>query len=266
MRRALAAVLETEEITPGVFVTWYSAPELAEHAKPGQFVMVAPDAAGDALDPLLPRAFSYHRFRRREGELQFALLYRIAGRVTEQMAAQQPGDAAWMTGPLGKGFEVGRRARNLLLVAGGVGIAPLVALAEAELAGPAAAQRSIVLCHGSPGAGGAFPAALLPPQIDYLVATEDGSRGRRGLVTELFAEQLGWADQTFACGPNPMFRSMARIVRADGFHRNVQVLLETEMACGIGICYGCAVFAKRGVKLCCSDGPRFDLLDAFPTA
>ena len=264
MRRALAAVLETEEIAPGLFATWYDAPELAEHARPGQFVMAAPDAAGGALDPLLPRAFSYYRFRRRDGEAQFALLYQIAGRVTEQMAAQQQGDAIWMTGPLGRGFEVNRRARNLLLIAGGVGIAPLVALAEAELAGPAGARRSIVLCHGAPAADSVFPAELLPPAVDYLVATEDGGQGHAGLVTDLFERHLAWADQSFACGPLPMFRSMAAIVRADGLRRNVQVLMETEMACGIGICYGCAVFAKQGVKLCCTDGPKFDLLDAFP--
>ena len=262
MQRAPAVVLETTEITPGVFVTWYDAPELAERARPGQFVMVDPNSESGTFDPLLPRAFSYYRFRTVEGERRFALLYAVVGRVTEAMAAQRPGDAAWMTGPLGRGFEVHRRARNLLLVGGGVGVAPLVALAEEQIA----RGRSVALCFGARSAAGVFPADLLPPEVEYYVATEDGSQGHQGLVTDLFAQHLNWADQSFACGPVPMFRSMAQVVRTDGMRRPVQILMETEMACGVGICYGCAVFTKRGVKLCCKDGPRFDLLDVYGRA
>ena len=197
-----------------------------------------------------------------EGERQFALLYAVVGRVTEAMARQQPGDQLWMTGPLGRGFEVNRNARSLLLVGGGVGVAPLVALADQEVE----RGRSIVLCFGARAAAGVFPAGLLPPQVEYYVSTEDGSLGQKGLVTELFAEHLAWADQSFACGPVPMFRSMGSVVRADGMRRAVQILMETEMACGTGICYGCAVFTRRGVKLCCRDGPRFDLLDIYGRA
>ena len=266
MRRALARVIETDEIYPGAFVTWYDAPPLSQHAQPGQFVMVDPGAERGALDPLLPRAFSYYRFRRaaaRDAERQFALLYTVIGRVTEQMASMQPGDRVWMTGPLGRGFDVRRSASNLLLVGGGVGIAPLVALADAQ-AEQASRSRSIVLCFGARSADGVYPAELLPPQVEYQVATEDGSMGRQGFVTELFADYLSWADQSFACGPVPMFRSMSPIVRRDGMNRPVQILMETEMACGTGICYGCAVFTRRGVKLCCKDGPRFNLLDVYP--
>ena len=262
MQRAPAVVLETTEITPGVFVTWYDAPELADRARPGQFVMVDPNSESGTFDPLLPRAFSYYRFRTVEGERRFALLYAVVGRVTEAMAAQRPGDAAWMTGPLGRGFEVQRHAHSLLLVGGGVGIAPLVALADQQVT----RGRAVALCFGARSAEGVFPADLLPPEVEYYVSTEDGSQGHRGLVTELFAQHLSWADQSFACGPVPMFRSMASMVRADGMRRPVQILMETEMACGVGICYGCAVFTRRGVKLCCKDGPRFDLLDIYGRA
>ena len=263
-------MIETEEIYPGTFVTWYEAPTLSQHAQPGQFVMVDAGAERGAFDPLLPRAFSYYRFRSasardasRDGGRQFALLYSVIGRVTEQMASMQPGDRVWMTGPLGRGFDVRRTASNLLLIGGGVGIAPLVALADAE-SERASRPRSIVLCFGARSADGVYPAELLPPQVEYQVATEDGSMGSEGFVTDLFAEHLAWADQTLACGPVPMFRAMSPIVRRDGMNRPVQILMETEMACGTGICYGCAVFTKRGVKLCCKDGPRFELLDVYP--
>ncbi len=266
MRRVAARVIETEEIYPGTFVTWYDAPPLTQHAQPGQFVMVDPGSGQGTLDPLLPRAFSYYRFRYRsprDSERQFALLYTVIGRVTEQMALTQPGQRVWMTGPLGRGFDVRRSASNLLLVGGGVGIAPLVALADAE-SESSSRSRSIVLCFGARSADGVYPAELLPPQVEYQVSTEDGSMGTEGFVTELFAEYLSWADQSFACGPVPMFRAMSPIVRRDGMNRPVQILMETEMACGTGICYGCAVFTKRGVKLCCKDGPRFELLDVYP--
>ncbi len=259
-------MVETEEIYPGTFVTWYDAPALSQHAQPGQFVMVDAGAERGALDPLLPRAFSYYRFRyasARDSERQFALLYTVIGRVTEQMASMRPDERVWMIGPLGKGFDVRRSASNLLLVGGGVGIAPLVALADAESENRSR-SRSIVLCFGARSADGVYPAELLPPQVEYQVSTEDGSMGARGFVTDLFAEYLSWADQSFACGPVPMFRAMSPIVRRDGMNRPVQILMETEMACGTGICYGCAVFTKRGVKLCCKDGPRFELLDVYP--
>ena len=217
----------------------------------------------DGLDPFLPRAFSFYRFRGEGKSREFALLYTVVGRVTEQMASMRPGERIWMTGPLGRGFDVRRSATNLLMIGGGVGIAPLVALADAE-SERSSHSRSIVLCFGARSADGVYPAELLPPQVEYQVSTEDGSMGGQGFVTDLFAQHLSWADQSFACGPTPMFRAMSDVVRRDGLNRPVQILMETEMACGTGICYGCAVFTRRGVKLCCKDGPRFDLLDVYP--
>ena len=249
-------VVETEEIYTDTYVTWYSGESVAENAQPGQFVMLQPRAG---LDPFLPRAFSFYRFRDHLGEREFALLYHVVGAATTLMAAQKPGDSALATGPLGNGFQVRSGARNLLLVGGGVGIAPLIALADTQIG----RDRSITLCFGARDTGGVYPAELLPPEIEYAVATEDGSLGHEGLVTDLFAEHLDWADQTLACGPVPMFRSMAAIVRQDGMRRPTQILMETEMACGYGICYGCAVFTRKGVRLCCKDGPRFELLDVF---
>lgn len=251
-----ARVLETEEITPKTFVTWYRGAEVCRVAQPGQFVMVQPRGG---LDPFVPRAFSFYRFRDRSGERQFSLLYSVVGTATALMAKQEPGDTALITGPLGRGFQVHSRARQLLLIGGGVGIAPLVALADRELA----RGCSIVLGFGARNISDVYPASFLPPEVEYTVATEDGSLGHHGLVTDLFSQYLPWADQTLACGPTPMFRKMAEIERREGKRSSVQILMETEMACGTGICYGCAVFTRKGVKLCCRDGPRFELLEVF---
>ena len=251
-----ATVLSTEEIYPGTFVTWYAGREFCRAAEPGQFVMVQPR---DGLDPFLPRAFSFYRFRGEDEQREFALLYSVIGAATALMAAQEAGETIIATGPLGRGFQVRPGAGNLLLIGGGVGMAPLVALADREVA----AGRTVVMCCGARTAASVFPATLLPAEVEYAVTTEDGSMGQQGLVTDVFAHYLPWADQTLACGPVPMFRSMAEVVRRDGMRRPAQILMETEMACGTGICYGCAVFTKKGVKLCCRDGPRFELLDVF---
>ena len=98
VRQMDAEVLETEEITPGTFVTWYAGEELCRAAQPGQFVMVLPR---EGMDPFLPRAFSFYRFRERGGERQFALLYAVVGEATALMASQRAGESARMTGPLG---------------------------------------------------------------------------------------------------------------------------------------------------------------------
>lgn len=251
-----ARVLSTEQIYPGTFVTWYEGNDFCRAAYPGQFVMVQPR---EGMDPFLPRAFSFYRFRGEGERREFALLYTVVGEATALMAAQERDDQMLMTGPLGQGFDVRPGAGNLLLTGGGVGMAPLVALAEQELA----RGQTIVVCCGASTAERVYPAALLPPEVEYAVATDDGSLGKKGFVTDVFAEYLPWANQSMACGPVPMFRSMAGVVRREGMRRSVQILMETEMACGTGICYGCAVFTRKGVRLCCKDGPRFELLDVF---
>ncbi len=109
-----------------------------------------------------------------------------------------------------------------------------------------------------------FPASQLPPAVELVAATEDGSLGTKGLVTQPFEQLLPWCDQVFACGPNPMFEALHNVARDSGLRKPVQALLESPMACGMGICYSCAVFPRRGgVRLVCTDGPMFDLRDLY---
>ena len=104
---------------------------------------------------------------------------------------------------------------------------------------------------------------LLPADVEAFSATDDGSEGHHGLVTDLLTERLPWADQVFACGPNPMFGGVADAVRRARSRKPVQALLEEHMGCGTGVCYGCAVFTRKGVRLVCRDGPRFELRQVF---
>jgi dihydroorotate dehydrogenase electron transfer subunit len=199
---------------------------------------------------------SYHRLRPAQGGgHDFAILYQVVGRGTQWLSRRQPGDSIFVYGPLGRGCAVRRGAGNLLLVAGGIGVAPLVWLADEQVA----RGRQVTLIQGARSAGGLFPAHLLAPEVEVVAVTEDGSMGQRGLVTDLVPHYLSWADQVFACGPNAMFRALADLMRRCGSRKPVQVLLEEVMPCGTGICYGCGIMTRMGVKLVCKDGPRFEL-------
>jgi dihydroorotate dehydrogenase electron transfer subunit len=265
-----ATVVENERLYADTHVTWFRAPDLARGATPGQFLMLrcSDDAAydGDAAhadDPLLPRPMSYHRVRPGTDGPEWSILYDVVGRGTAWLAARKPGDAVYCWGPLGRGYHIGRTSRNLLLVAGGIGIAPLVWLADDAVA----RGLNVTTVIGARSSAHVFPSALLPAEVEVVVTTDDGSAGRQGVATDAFGELLEWCDQAFACGPTAMFAAMAQVARKARVRRSVQVLLEERMGCGTGICYGCAVEARvrggRAMKLVCKDGPRFDLRDVF---
>jgi dihydroorotate dehydrogenase electron transfer subunit len=227
-----------------------------------------PNAGALADDPLLPRAMSYHRVRETAGGRQFSILYDVVGRGTAWLARRQPGDLVYAWGPLGNGYSLRNPGQNQLLVGGGIGIAPLLWLADEAVA----KGRSVVLLDGARDTAGVFPAELVPSEVEVAVTTQDGSMGRKGLVTDVFLDYFEWADTVYVCGPNPMFATLADVIRAhEGPTRGrvrrakpVQVLLEAQMGCGTGICYGCPVFDRRGnPRLVCKEGPRFELRDMW---
>jgi len=256
MKLERAVVLSQEELYENTYLIWLSCPPVAKGASPGRFLMIH---CGDAYDPLLPRPMSFHRFREAAGERQFAILYDVRGRGTAWLSARKSGDGLTMFGPLGRGYSINPDAQNMLLVGGGLGMAALIALAEQAVA----AGKSVTLLQGARTASKLYPPDLLPPEVEALSATDDGSAGHRGYVTDLLPQHFSWADQIFACGPTPMFAGMAKVVREARSRKPVQALLEERMGCGTGICYGCAVFTRRGVRLVCKDGPRFELREVF---
>ena len=269
MKTAWCRVLESERLYGDTHVLWLDGAEVARGATPGQFVMLRchdePPGGGPAGPPLFARPMSYHRLRGGPTSPQFAILYDVVGRGTTWLSQRKPGDRVFAWGPLGHGCAVRRPAQNLLLVTGGIGVAPLVWLADEAVA----AGKNVVMLMGARSASGVFPSHLLPPEVEVIVTTDDGSLGRKGLVTEVVGDYLSWADQVFACGPNAMFQGLAEVVRrfeGEGARRGrklVQVLLEEVMPCGTGICYGCGTMTRKGVKLICRDGPRLELRDVF---
>jgi NAD(P)H-flavin reductase len=224
------------------------------HPHPGQFYMLsASEGWGGAADerPYLPRAFSYARARE-DGTLQFFL--EAIGPGTGVLAGLDVGAGLDVVGPLGVGFAVDPGGEPIL-VGGGIGAAPLLCLRD-ELGGRgkvllgfrSAAHAEGARLFGAPEAGAAGSGAVA-------IATDDGSVGHRGFVTELLREELdrGTAGTVYACGPPPMLEA----VRALCAEREVpaQLALESGMACGFGACFGCVVPTRSGYVRLCVDGP-----------
>jgi len=227
-------------------------------SSPGQFVMLSPGVLGAASrsDPLLPRPMAVYRQRPRDGGAEVEILFKTHGRGTALLAEAREGERVRVVGPLGRGFAQPEAGETPILVAGGTGIASVYGLA-AELA--AASRPALVLL-------GARTAQDLMALDDFSalhgelrVATEDGSRGERGRVTDLLAPVLRETPRArvYACGPTPMMRASAEIASAAGVP--CVVSLENPMACGFGVCLGCAApLAGGGFALVCRDGPVFD--------
>ena len=257
MNSVVVEVTESARLYGDTHVLWLTLPDELAVASPGQFVMAY---VGEDDDPLLGRAFSFHRLRDGGGGAEFALLFELVGRATGWLARRRPGDAVRVVGPLGRGFEPRGGVQRMLLVGGGIGCAPLIWLADRLVE----QEREVTLVLGGRTEAQVFPPRLLPPAVEVVVTTEDGSLGERGRVTSPFETLLPWCDQAFACGPDGMFEALHGVCRRSGLSKPVQALLEAPMACGLGICYSCAVFPRRGgVKLVCSDGPMFDLRDLY---
>lgn len=254
MKIETATVLSNEPAYDGGYAMWLHCPQIVG-ARPGagQFVMVHCSAEG--ADPMFARAFSIHRL----GKSRFAILYTVVGRGTAWLSARRRGDEVRVYGPLGKGYRLPREHGNLLLIGGGVGIAPLVDLAERAVA----QGHDVVAMMGARTASGLLPADAWPAEVEYVTVTEDGSAGLHGRVTEHLGRYQEWASKLYACGPDAMYRSLAEVLRTNGRRQRPEILMEETMPCGWGMCYGCAVFTKYGVKLCCKDGPRFNLFDVF---
>ena len=216
---------------------------------PGQFYMLAAaEGWGGGRDerPFLPRAFSF--LSAEAGRLGFML--EDIGPGTHRLAQLQAGDGLWLTGPLGTGFTAPPDGRRALLAGGGVGVPPLAAWAV-ELRRTGAAVEAVL---GFRGAHHAQAAALLAGQV--AIATDDGSLGHDGLVTDLLAARLN-ADShavVYACGPPGMLEAVRVLCTARGVP--AQLALESGMACGYGACFGCVVpMAAGGYVRVCVDGP-----------
>jgi dihydroorotate dehydrogenase electron transfer subunit len=246
-------ILFNDPIANHTFLMGLQAPEMIVQAAPGQFVMLR---LGPAMDPLLRRPFSICGTLAPDVML---ILYKVVGKGTSIMSKFEKGDRVTVLGPLGKRFSSPPKNRRVLLTAGGIGIAPLVYLAQ-QLK-----MHETILLAGSRCKSEAISLDRLGlGDCKVQLATDDGSAGYRGFVTDLLSDHLKSEKPEsaviYACGPEMMLKTTAGLAAAGRF--SCEMSLEANMACGLGACQGCAVkatgHATTAYHLICRDGPIFD--------
>lgn len=246
-------VVNNEMIAAKVGLMTLHAPVMAETVMPGQFIHLR---VAKGRDFLLRRPFSVYRTT---GEA-IQILYQVIGRGTSEMALAEAGAKMDLIGPLGRGWDIPKGMKSALIVAGGLGAAPLAMLAE-RLSGNGV---SVSVALGALTAGQLFCLDLFRQRAETVVCcTDDGSAGIEGKVTIAADEMLdqGNFDMVYTCGPEVMQQAVAELASKAAVP--CQVSLERLMACGIGACLSCVVATKYGNKRACVDGPVFDADEAL---
>ena len=260
MKIVSAKILAHKKITPHHCMVRVESSYLAKTAKAGQFVEVR---CGTGVDPLLRRPFGIHRIHKNGIEM----LYEVVGKGTEILACKEPGDMLDVIGPLGNGFNLrttNDERRTTILVAGGIGVAPMAALAESI--GSSKNKKIFVLIGARTGSHVVCEVEFKKLGCAVSVTTDDGSKGRKGFVTDALKDLLRTTinDERlmiYACGPTPMLKAVALLAKEKSIP--CQVSLEEHMACGVGVCLGCPVKVRKDLvdteyKMVCKDGPVFD--------
>ena len=249
--RRLVPVLARE--SHGAYVVLRCADLDGPEPQPGQFYMLAASAGwggGESERPFLPRAFSVLRATPDPaGGVELQFLLEDVGPGTRRLCELGAGDGLLLVGPVGAGFVTPREDRLPLLVGGGVGIAPLAIWQDTLGEGTPALLGFRDAAHAA-GAG------LL---TGARIATDDGSVGHHGFVTDLLAaalEQPGGEVEVYACGPPPMLDAVRALCAEH--HTPAQLALESGMACGFGACFGCVVPTRDGYVRLCLEGPVLD--------
>ena len=271
--RAVQATVEVRDnfqIARDTFLLRFDCPEMARRILPGQFLMVRVSGCDD---PLIGRPLAmYDVIASDAGEpTSIDVVYIVKGKFTTRAAVLQPGQQVDVWGPLGNGFAP-CAAKHLIIVAGGIGYTPFVAVAR-EASGrkqfgdpPRDVSRAekVTVCYGARSAGYLVGIEhFAGAGAEVRVSTDDGTRGHHGLVTDLLQETLNEADsdtEILCCGPEPMMEAVAEIAAQRG--TACQLSLETPMACGIGICFSCVAKVREETggwdyKRTCVDGPVF---------
>lgn len=261
MLQVKAEIIKNQELQPGTYYQLsLKTTGIVHLAKPGQFVHIK---VSQGVIPLLRRPFSIHRVIRQNIEI----LYKVKGKGTETLSQRKRGEFLDLIGPLGNGYKLPDKGTKVVLVAGGVGVASLYFLAE-ELT-----RRSLpftILIGGKKAEDILCGDIFKKLGGEIKISVEDGSLGRKGLVTDLLEREIlqltlqndfvAFNSQPptviYACGPMKMLKEVAKIARR---HRSsCQVSLEEHMACGVGACQGCVVRTKDSHKRVCKDGPIFN--------
>lgn len=250
-KKEQAVVYSQKKIAAGIYDMWIST-SLASQAKPGQFISVYTQDKS----ALLPRPISICGIDAPNSRLR--IVYRVAGKGTNEFSTYQAGDRIDILGTLGNGFPLEKAAgKKVFLIGGGIGVPPMLEAAK-QLVGKAA-QTQVVLGYRN---SELFLKEDFEKYADLYIATEDGSAGTKGNVLTAIKEQNLEADMIFACGPMPMLRALKQYAQEKQIPAYIS--LEERMACGVGACLGCVVKTKevdhhshvKNARIC-TDGPVY---------
>ena len=240
-----AIVIRQEEIADDIYSMWIRTENIAGEAKAGQFLSLYCNEGSR----LLPRPISICEIDKKDKAIR--LVYRVAGKGTEEFSALHTGSQVRVVGPLGNGFP--KKELSAFLIGGGIGIPPMLQLAK-ELN----CEKKIVLGFRDE----LFLMDEFKKQGEVYVATEDGGVGTRGNVLDAIAENGLTADIIYACGPIPMLRALKEYAKERGME--CYISMEERMACGIGACLGCVcqstekdAHSNVNNKRVCKEGPVF---------
>lgn len=265
MMQFKSMVVINKEVSPGYGKIRLTAPREIVQAKPGQFVMIR---VCDGIDPLLRRPFGIYDLGSFEPEYPGAprqyfieILYKVVGKGTGILFSLHHNDYVDILAPLGNGFDQGTPGEEKILLGGGFGLAPLYFLAKQMVT----RSKVKVFIGGKRKEDILCVTEFEQLGIDTYVATDDGTLGSMGLVTEVLERHLAEADakrSIYACGPGPMLKAAVKI--AARHEIPCQVSLESNMACGVGACLGCVTKGRNhseqtpDYRCVCKDGPVFD--------
>lgn len=248
-KKEQAKVLSQQKLSEGIYDMWIET-SLAKQAKCGQFISVYPKNQAT----LLPRPISICEVNSDKTALR--IVYRIAGKGTNEFSAYQAGESISVLGTLGNGFPISEaEGKKVFLIGGGIGIPPMLQTAK-----DMNAEKTILVGYRDENL---FLADELSQYGEVVVATEDGSKGVKGNVMDAIREKNLSADMIFACGPMPMLRAIKKYAEENNI--KAYISLEERMACGVGACLGCVAKTKEidhhshvhNARIC-TDGPVFE--------
>ena len=241
-----AVIISQEEIAPGIFSMWLKTEQIAQHAKAGQFISIYCEDGSR----MLPRPISICEIDKNDGALH--LVYRVAGKGTQEFSEKNTGMELSVLGPLGNGFPL--KSKKAFLIGGGIGIPPIL-----ELAKQLDCEKKIVLGYRN---SDMFLLDEFKKYGSVYIATEDGSYGSKGNVLDAIRENDLEADIIYACGPTPMLRALKEYAAEK--QMECWISMEEKMACGIGACLACVCKSKEvdahtnvHNKRVCREGPVF---------
>jgi dihydroorotate dehydrogenase electron transfer subunit len=259
-------VLKNKQISSGHFLLSVKLPGVFQTPVPGQFVMVREEGRSY---PLLGRPFSVYNIDRRKGSVIVEILYKVVGKGTVILSRLKRGDLLEIFGPYGRGFEIFPRVGKVVLICGGIGVAPIAFLASHYRRLVDISNVELICYYGAKSTDNLVGLENIKGYCsNVFISTDDGSMGYNGFVTEMFANDMSSHDKEktkfYACGHRPMLKRLSELLI--GNHLSCQVLMEERMACGIGACLGCAVRTNdkegKGTYLrACKDGPVFNIQD-----